>query len=210
MDSFLFKILKKLNDAGVSNEVDVTDIILGEYPSVDKRNFDDVRRAGNRISLIIKELRDNEDINSFQEPSIGNGNASNGYTWYDTTRLKLRITNKGSDRINAELSKGEGQRLQESMIVSNESVRKTNEATIINYDTQRKLGNRSLILAGVSAVFIIFSVYQAYSDKTAQELKGIKEELKTLSKEVQKIQPSLEKAILSKTVYSHDTVYVKK
>jgi hypothetical protein len=58
-----------------------------------------------------------------------------------------------------------------------QSVIATNKATAASFENQKKFGDRSLLLAGVSTLFILGTIFLQLADKTPQRLKGIEEEL---------------------------------
>ena len=79
--------------------------------------------------------------------------------------------------------------LTQSLINANKSVEETNKSIKhvnevlmpANHTLQRKIGNRSLWLAGISTSFIILSTIFQMKDTSEKELEGLKKELQILN-----------------------------
>lgn len=192
MDTAYYKILKKLQPEGIGVQVDISPTLLETYSNVDPMDHEKVKYYSGIIRRVIRAMVESGLIKA-EEPSIGGGNTSTGYRWIDKTPLHASITDKGISAIDAEVSKGSEQRLQESMIEVNKSIIETNFATRANFTLQVKFANRSLWLAAASSLFIFITVLFQFLDKTPQNLQDIKIELQTSSNKLDSLQNSLEK-----------------
>ena len=161
-----------------------------------------------KINALLTNLEKGELIEK-KDYSIGVGNRTNGYTWIDTEQILVALTKKGKDAIDLENSKGETARLMESTILTNQSVRETNTANIRNLHFQKNAQILTIVLGGLSTLFIFITVAQAYYDTTSQELRDMKKIMQSQSQKTQKLDSSLQEIKTSIETKQIDTVFVR-
>ena len=89
------------------------------------------------------------------------------------------------------------------------STTKTNKSVQESISYQRKLGNRTLILGGITAFFIAVTIYQQYEDKTDQKLQDIQTELQKSKLALDSVRFSIQETNSSIQQPKTDTVFVK-
>ena len=209
MDNKYFKILQELKPEGVGVYKNISPVLLQFYPGVSRMDSFSVREASSQIYRLLEEMKKDELIALEQYTSLGSGNDTNGYTWLDQIQIKASIKQHGIDILEKELNKGTEQRLQESIIETNQSIRDANSATITNSKYQKKFGNRSLLLGGISAAFILVSIIQSALYTTPQRLKEIELQAKKTDTTLKHIQFYLEEINSSIKKAKTDTVFLK-
>lgn len=208
MDAKYFKILTFLYDKGVGEFVNISPALLDLYPNVDRMDGFIVQHESQKVNGLLISMQKGELI-EFRQYSIGGGNNTNGYSWLDTVQIQASITQKGKDAIDSEIAKGETARLIESTILTNESVRETNTATVQNLHFQKKAQIWTIALGGLSTLFILTTIIQSAFDKTEQRLKDIQETMQIQSQKTQKLDSSLQEIKTSIQTKRIDTVFVR-
>jgi hypothetical protein len=208
MDAKYFKILSFLYDKGVGEFANISPILQELYPGIDRMDFDRAMHESRNVNRLLKSMTDNKLI-EVQQYSIGAGNRTGGVAWIDTVQIKAAITQPGKNAVDSETEKGETARLMESTILTNESVRETNAATIQNLHFQKKAQIWTITLGGLSTLFILITVGQTYVDATSQELQDMKEIMQIQSQKIQKLDSSLQEIKTSIETKRIDTVFVR-
>ncbi len=207
MDAKYFRILTSLYDEGVGVFVNISPILLELFPGVDRMDFYRVTFESPNVERLIKSMVDNKLI-EVQRFSIGSGNRTNGVLWIDTEKVNAAITQTGKSAFDHEKNKGETSRLMESSILTNESVRETNIATINNLKFQKTAQKWTIGLGALSTIFIFSTIIQSALDKTPQHLKNIEKTMQILTKKTEKLDSSLQEINASIETKRIDTVFV--
>ena len=208
MDAKYFKILIFLSEKRVGEFLNISPILNELYPNVNRMDEIIVLDESQKINALLTNLEKGELIEK-KDYSIGVGNRTNGYTWIDTEQILVALTKKGKDAIDLENSKGETARLMESTILTNQSVRETNTANIRNLHFQKNAQILTIVLGGLSTLFIFITVAQAYYDTTSQELRDMKKIMQSQSQKTQKLDSSLQEIKTSIETKQIDTVFVR-
>lgn len=208
MDAKYFKILSFLYDKGVGEFANISPVLQELYPGIDRMDFDRAMHESGNVNRLLKSMADNKLI-ELQQYSIGAGNRTGGVAWIDTVQIKAAITQPGKSAVDSEAEKGETARLMESTILTNESVRETNAATVQNLHFQKKAQIWTIVLGGLSTLFILTTIIQSAFDKTEQRLKDIQESMQTQSQKTQKLDSSLQEIKTSIETKRIDTVFVR-
>lgn len=209
MDNKYFKILQELKPDGVGVYKNISPTLLQLYHGVNKMDKHSVSDAAGQIHRLLNEMK-GDDLIVFQRIEyLGSGNDTNGYNWLDTIKINASIRQRGLDLLEKELNKGIEQRVQESLIETNQSTREANAATVINSQYQQRFGNRSLMLGGISAAFILVSIVQQFLDKSPQRLQDIETQVKETKQTLEAIRLSLEEINSSIHKPKTDTVFLK-
>lgn len=206
MDAKYFKILSFLYEKGVGVLTNISPILLELFPGVDNMDGFTTQNETQNINRLLIGMKNNELID-FEKYKIGSGNNTDGYLWLDTVKINASITQKGKDAVDSELSKGDTARLLESTILTNVSVRETNLSTIKNYNFQKSVQIWTLIIGGLSTVFIFTTIIQSALDNTPQHLKHIETQVKEQSKALRRLDSSLQEIKTSIETKRIDTVF---
>ncbi|CAN5592031.1 hypothetical protein BH10BAC3_BH10BAC3_31210 [soil metagenome] len=207
MDAKYFKILTFLYDKGVGEFTNISTTLLDLYPGVDRMDFDRAMHESGNVRRLLKSMVDDKLI-VVQDFSIGSGNKTGGVAWLDTTQIHASITQLGKNAVDSEKDKGETARLMESTILTNESVRETNIATINNLKFQKTSQIWTIGLGALSTVFILATVIQAIFDKTTQSIQQLNQSMQTLTLKTQKLDSSLQEIKSAIETKKIDTVFV--
>ncbi|TAN20742.1 MAG: hypothetical protein EPN37_00960 [Chitinophagaceae bacterium] len=207
MDAKYFKILSFLYDKGIGEYVNISPVLLELYPDVNRMDFVRAGYESGRVRQLLISMTQNGLI-EVKQYSIGGGNRSVGVDWIDTVQIMATITQQGKDSVDAEKEKGETIRLMESTILTNESVRETNDATVQNLHFQRKAQTWTIILGALSMIFISITVIQTAISRTEQELKGIERQMTRQSQAIQLLDSSLQEINYSIQDKKTDTVFL--
>ena len=208
MDAKYFKILTFLYDKGVGEFVNISPTLIELYPNVDRMDGFIVQHETQKVNGLLISMQKGELI-EFRQYSFGGINSINGYPWVDTVEIQTAITQKGKDAVDAENAKGETARLMESTILTNESVRETNTATIQNLHFQKTAQKWTIGLGALSTLFILITVIQAIFDKTTESLQLIEKTMQTQAQKTQKLDSSLQEIKTSIETKRIDTFFVR-
>jgi len=190
MDAKYFKVLEYLYPDGVGVSKNISPALRELYPNIDPKNFDRARFESGNVSALLRGMQKSNLI-EYRDFSLGSGNKTGGVSWLDTTPINATLTQYGKEAFDNEINKGETKRLTESTIETNQSVRDTNFATIQNMRFQKASQLCSLILAGLSVLFIGISAYLQYQDKTAAKVQDLQQQLQKTSDTIKQLELSL-------------------
>jgi hypothetical protein len=83
--------------------------------------------------------------------------------------------------------------VNENIKRTNTSIQNMNDKILpASFDSQRRFGNRSLILAGLSVLFIGATAYLQYRDKTAQRVQELQQIMRQQEQKIKEIRTSLQ------------------
>ncbi len=207
MDIIVFNILKHLRDIGQDTFANISPVILDLYNDIDPMDHDRVRFESGRIERIVKGLH-HEGLIHVQPFSIGAGNTTSGFAWIDKTPIEAAIKRKGIEEVDKEISKSEPDKMTESIIETNKSIRDLNYATSQSIKFQKKATIWSLTFSGLSIIFIAISAALQWTDNTSQKIEELKEPMRETSNQIKQIEPSL-KDLKNSILPQRDTIFVK-
>lgn len=161
----------------------------------DYRDFKPIWETENgmiRIVIIrtLKELLLIEDVNDTIIRLTSKGWIFEGFT-LQREKIKLQIK-KEHDKHILELKQ------LQSVIDTNNSVKKTNEFILENSKRQNNLTISSIIVAATSALFVLASIFVQSMDKTSKEAEQIKQQLKKqlqIEEQMQKSQKGIDSSL---------------
>lgn len=211
MDAAIYKIIKFLAPFGVGDFKDITPTLLSIYKDVDPKDHERVIYESEKVKALLQSMQDNELI-SVREPDlgVGGGNTTEGFRWLDKQKYSASIKPKGIEALESEKNKSSIDRLNESMIETNASIRETNYATAQNIKFQKKSQIISLTLSGLSTIFILATVILSALDKTPQRLNGIETQMKEQSKAMQSFEASLKEISSSIRILTDSLIKIYK
>lgn len=217
MDSKTYKILTVLEPIGVATPYNISNTLLEMYPGVNTMDEIQVMGAWYQSNNLLNDLQKRGLIViKNQQNNLAVGNATDGYSWYNTNQCIVEITGKGIEILDEEKNKSINQRLAESVINTNESIITTNSSTIEahaatkgSYTFQKRYLNRSLWIAVISASFILVTIYQSFSNKTDRRLQDIQTTLQKQVQTLQDIRTYLQNLDSSKRIFPKHTLPAK-
>lgn len=192
MDAATFKILKFLEPFTVGDFQDITPTLLSIFSGVDPNDNDRVKYESPKVENLLKSMEDKKLI-LLRRPhlGIGGGDETEGYKWIDKQKYFAAMQPDGVSALESEQNKSLLDRLNESIIEANQSTRDTNFAVVQNIKFQKKVQIWTLVLGGLSTVFIFATVLLSIADKTPQRLQDIETQVKEQSKTLEQLAPSM-------------------
>ena len=184
MDSKHTKILEYLSHEGIGIYKNISPILQEMYPNVNTKS-EDAPMMSQIVNALLNSMKSSNLI-EVRHYKIGVGNTTNGYDWIDNISIMATITQFGLDALNTEKSKPQAQKIAETTIELNESLKDVNIETIKSYAFNRRAQIFSISLASISTAFIGVTIYQTAKDKTEQKLECIQKEIQLLSKQLDK------------------------
>jgi hypothetical protein len=192
MDAATLKILKFLESFTVGDFQDITPTLLTIYSGVDPKDYERVKYESPKVENLLKSMEDKKLV-LVRRPhlGIGGGSETDGYRWIDKQKYSAAMQPDGVAALEEEQNKSLLERLNESIIEANQSTRDTNFAVVQNIKFQKKVQIWTLVLGGLSTVFIFATVILSIADKIPQRLQGIETQVKEQSKMLEQLSPSL-------------------
>jgi len=182
MNDLFHKILTHLYENAVIQKMYNISPFLKEVVGNNSTDPGALTDAGTALGILISKSF----IVASSIPLLGRrGNGSEHNTLDDHPNINIIFTHEGkvyiSKKIHEEKEMSLLERQTDSLIKTNESVAKTNESIkylneviIPKFNTsQIKIGNRTMLIAAISALAIIVSVYVAKQGVTSEDIKSI-------------------------------------
>ena len=220
-ESIFHKILIYLyrNDAINENQIDITEFLKTIW---DKGNTGEQWNNLNRIKYAIDRIQSDGYGHFENSPGYLSLNEekfredmSTKYTvvlGYDLNKgevaIKARITTKGYDYIRLYIRDNEQ---HASVLKTNDSVlRLNNDVLPKTFRSQDRIGAISLVIAGITAIFIILTVYLSEHGVISEELKNTNKVMSSQSQSLESLKQSVQNldSALSKAV--KDSLYQKR
>jgi hypothetical protein len=202
MDDTYFKILETLRPTELRSFKDISPIFLETFPNVDLTNHRDVTHYCFLIIGIVKRMRESGYI-TFKPFTIG---MSENAWWIDKVSIMASINDGGISAYDAEIGRRISIELNQSMILTNKSIRETNasfkklneEIIPDNFTLQKGIGKKTLLAIAASAFFSLATLCVSIilrDTETPKILQTQGQSLDSLKQSLQRIDASISKAV---------------
>ncbi len=206
-----YRILEHLyNHQHQSDEVDIRNLLIELYGHADRTQPYNLQTIGKKISKLLRVMSEDDNyIDISQYNSIGTKRGEEIIWITDLPALTAKIKDGGIEAFEKHKNKGIQERINDSILQVNESTVQLNTVTHSNINFQQTSQIWTIILAGLSTIFISITTYKSCSDNQEGAVRALTDTMRTQYKLIQKLDSSLIEINSSIRKKSVDTVYVK-
>jgi hypothetical protein len=167
------EILEYLAQFDRATPVSINHMLIAKWPGWDQG-------VNEHITYLLQALVNRKfiKIENDQHTKLGTQKQPGQLCTLDTDQILCSITYDGLKELERIRFQRDLLQVNQSVILTNQSFKNLNEEVIPKYsEIQRRVGNKTLLIAALSAVFLMVSVYYVKKGVTSKDIESLNKQL---------------------------------